>query len=218
MVLIYKVLLMGMLSLSALSHAQFMQSQVQIGFGAAVKTSEVGQLLHRNTVTPKAAYMWAFGLNVTYRSYDDTDADEFMENVKLNAVKLFENGLEAHQVRLKKFLETVSEEELMASPKLQSQARSLLNHEQQFKNALKVAKSDHPMIYALEVVGYADEIEEIKDDAMVKGFLEINGKMDKKSKLALKPSSFRNEYRDPLISTLDSKSLYSLVRESVLSE
>ena len=184
-------------------------SQANIGFEVAVSDTELLELLQRYDVVPHAVFMWTSGLTGTHRTYEAKNAQAFFQEARAKTIEGFENGLQGNPIRLQRFVERYTEEEVVANADLQQQARSLLNIRAKLEAGLAAAESGGPLIYAMEVSGDPAQIELLSKDEMVKAFqpaMEIDGKIVVPP--TPKPPVYEVEYLDPDVQAMSPQELY----------
>lgn len=187
-------------------------SSANIGFDAVVSDAEVLVLLERHGVTPEAAYMWTSGLTGTHRAYAKKNSSTFLGDARTKTIESFEKGLEGNRLRLQRFVEQHTEQDVVASEDLQTQARSLLNSRASLTAALAEATMDKPLIFSLEVTGEPLQIEQLGRDLMVKAFQPsagVAGKMVVPH--TPKPQAYQKHWTDPSVESLDAAGLYRQV-------
>jgi hypothetical protein len=146
------------------------QDQANVGFGTVISDAEVLNLVQRHGVVPQAVFMWTAGFSGTHRAYEAKSAEALLQEARAKTVESFEKSLQSNPIALQHFVQQHTEEEVLASEGLQTQARSLLSLRANFQTALAAARQGGPLIYAIEVSGDTASIERLRGDSLVKAF------------------------------------------------
>lgn len=187
--------------------------KANVGFGAAVGDDEILEFLKRHGTTPVAAFMWASGLTGTHRVYTATTTEAFLQQTRAKAIESFDEGITANPIRLRRFIDQHTESEVVASERLQTEARSLLTIRENLSMALAAAKGNTPLIYALEMSGDKADLERLRTDRLVKAF-ELSTVVDGKviTQHTPKPEPYQRENVHPQIQGMDPRELYQRVK------
>jgi hypothetical protein len=189
--------------------------RASLGFGATVPDSDILALLQHRGTTPHAVHMWTTGLTGRYRTYRlEDDAQPFLQAARAKTVETLQKSLQGNEMRLRRFVETHTEQEVIEDPTLQTQARSLLNLHAQLQAGLVAAENGEPLIYSMEVSGDKAAVEGLSMDGMVKAFQPI---MEMGAKAIIHdtptPPAYQEVYLDPAVQAARADELYRMMNE-----
>lgn len=149
----------------------------------------------------------------THRTYEAKSAQSLIQEARAKTADSFANSLEGNLVRLQRFVEMHTEEEVVADEGLQQEARSLLNYRATFQAALTAAKGGDPLIYSIEVGGDTASIERLQGDPMVKAFQRAvitGGRVV--TPQTPKPAAYETRYLDPAVQALSAQEMYQQLK------
>jgi len=146
--------------------------RVLVTFQRPLTHGELQDLLQEYELTPTAIYMVNAGLVGTHRTYEVRNIDEFFAVAQERTIETMQKGMQSNILRLKRFIEQHTEEEVLADENLQQELRSLLNIRFQIEATLKVAQGELPTIYAAEVAGKS--LLRLQADERIASFQEFN--------------------------------------------
>jgi hypothetical protein len=188
----------------------------QVGFETNLNDHEVKALLDEYDVTPKAAFIWTSGLTSTHREYKTLSNDRFLEKSLSGAIGLWEKGIQGNAVRAKMFADRYSENEVIGSVALTSDARSLLQIREQLESALTEAKTGAALIYGAEVVGDNAELDRLRADPAVRFFIDRSKNTDIKDsdRRGVKPEQYRDNWIDSSLEEMGARDLYRAIQQA----
>lgn len=193
------------------AHGQESRPLAQIGFDSIVNDSEVATLLSKHSVEPKAAFVWSYGLNGTFRTNQENTASSFLQQVRRDTETHLKKAHADSIRQLEGFRSRHSQLEVEEDSKLQVELRALLNYERQCRGALATARSGQSMIYGLEVAGDQSALSLLRADEKVSVYFDAESRsllVDRQQRMSLRPEVYNTEYRDPRILSLSSEDLY----------
>ena len=170
-------------------------------------------ILQRHSVKPRAVFMTSpGGFSGTHRIYDDQDIHTAVEDARLKTMEMFESSLKGNLVRLRRFAERYTEEEVVADDGLQKHARSLLHLRAALEASLGAAQNGDPLIYSVEVNGRPRQMERLRKDKQVKAFrAERRAAGQIVFPRPEKPKTDREGYLDPTVQSMSVRDLYQRI-------
>ena len=189
-------------------------NRASVGFGATISDAEFQALLQQYSLRPVSVDMWTSGITGTHRTYKTPDVETFLSEARTKSVGAFEHGLKHNSLRLKWFVDSYTEEQVMQREDLQTQARSLLNLRANLDAALVAGRNGGPLIYGAEVAGEGANLERLQMDPRVLALqlpAVVNGKVVVHS--APKPDAYQQERIDPKIESLSVPDVYRRIKE-----
>lgn len=147
------IMLLSVNQIAAIAQSNQEITRDQISFGSVLGDSEIGAVINKYDVKPKAVFMWMSGLSATHRVDDDLSVEEIIESARDETETFLLNSIQANDMQIEHFASSYSSEQIASNENLETQARSLLNIRSQLENALFIVRTDSPMIYGVEVSG-----------------------------------------------------------------
>lgn len=188
----------------------------QVSFGSVMGDSEISTLINSYEVRPKAVFMWMSGLSATHRVNDDLSVDGIIQSARDESETFLLNSIEAHNLRLQRFSNSYSSDQISSDEALEIQARSLLNIQSQLESALEIVRSGSPIIYGIEVSGNQDALSQLRSSEHVEmsigTALSNTAVIDRRT---LKPEAYRREYRDISLIEAGSVELHSMMLKKI---
>lgn len=187
--------------------------RANVGFGTTISDAQVLKLMELYEVAPQAVYMWTSGLTGTNRPDEPKTAETFLKDTRAKSIESFEKGLEGNVIRLQRFVETHTENEVAASEALQEEARSLLNIRSKLEAALKAARNGDSLVFAIEIAGSKNQLERLRTDGLVKAF-ELSTVVDGKVIVphTPKPEAYQQDWADPEVQAMSGRELYQRIK------
>ena len=172
------------------------------------------EILQRHDVRPRTVFMTSpGGFSGTHRIYEDQDIQEAVEDARLKTVEMFESSLGGSLVRLRRFAERYTEEEVVADAGLQKHARSLLNLRAALEASLGAALNGDPLIYSVEVTGRPGQMERLRRDKQVRDVrAERQAAGRRVVPRSARPKTDREEYLDPTVQSMSVVELYQRIK------
>ena len=163
-----------------------------VAFAQPTGDAQALALFEGTRVTPRALFMRAGALRGTYRTYRDRPAGAVLQQARAQAVRQFNGGLAGNLVRLRRFVETNTLEDVLASERLVLQGRSLLRIRSELQDALARASRGDALIVGAEVLGEPTRLEALSRDRRVAAFRLA-------SERRTKPLPLENRHADPTV-------------------
>lgn len=179
-----------------------------VTFRRPLTQGELQDILQGYELTPTAIYMVNAGLVGTHRTYEVRSTDEFLTIAQKRTIEAMQKGLQSNTLRLKKFVEQHSEEEVLYDENLQQELRSLLNIRFQIEMTLKVAQGELPSIYAAEVSG--KNVARLQSDERIASIQEFNliEILVIRRRPPVPTATFQQEFMAPKLQTMGPHNLY----------
>ncbi len=180
--------------------AQPSESRTVLGFTAAQTDEFVASFVAQHGLSVVAVYLASNGFSGAHRAYGAVTVGDVLITARSETVATFTNLVRGNDVRLKDFVGKHSEAEMVASPELATQARSLLSVRSQAQGVLDAARRGESLVYAIEVLGpRPEQLTAISGNATVRAIQASDGKGAGR----VKPVALEVAYHDAAVESRD---------------
>ena len=193
------------------------EPRANIGFGRLLSDGEVLDWLEAHDAEPRAFFMHApGGFNGTHRLYEDEDKsmEEVLAEARADTIQAFESSLDSSLIRLHRFAERYTGEEVAANEDLEESARSLLHLRSAFTAARDGAEQGAPLIYSVEVAGEVPVLGQLQEDQTTGEFhANLADPAAGTVQRTVNPFAEHDPYLDPFVQDMDVEDVYQEIKE-----